>query len=204
MANTDLTICNAAVIPLGERPFSAFNETSAGRICENAYSLLRDSILGTDSWNFCKAKKELTRDSAAPPAHWNYSFQLPPDRLSRPFKLYPSGDVGAPVLDQFRLFGNRVYANETRVWCDYSQIKDEAEWPAYFVRFMILAVRAEVAYAITDQQNVADHWHQIAYGTPQEEGRGGAFNAALTTDAQSEPNGGIEETEYDLIAARYS
>jgi len=184
MAETEISICSRALVQLGASPISSFTEGDTGRICSSVYSGLRDGILSRFPWRFLMAKKSLSRDSVAPAGEWSYSYIIPGDALGLGHAVFrnSSDKISSKA---FEVFGRRIYSDEEEIILDYKSRMAESEWPAYFSDAMVKCVCAEIAFAVTDQQNVAESWHVKAYGTPSENGMGGALGLAMTTDAQS-------------------
>jgi hypothetical protein len=203
MATTDVLICSRALILLGAGTISSFTEeTDRALICKTAYPGLRDSILSKYAWRFLMTKRELTRDATAPLGEWAYSYVIPGGSISgAPHAVFYNA-AGKLGRSQFEIFGRRLYTDEARVFVDQVESKPEDEWPAYFQQLMVYAMAAEVAFAITDQQNTADNWSVRAYGSPADGGLGGAMGDAMTLDAQGSANVGIEADAF--IEARFS
>lgn len=201
MATSDISICARALVNLGASPITSFSDgTDAAQICNNVYPGLKERILSAHPWRFAMKKTELTRATATPVGEWEYKYLLPPDRLGNPRAVFFStdGEVGE---NEFEIFGRELYANATRVWVDYTANVDEAYFPAFFADLMIYALCADIGFAITDQQNVADYWYQRAYGLPSDEGVGGMMGNALANDAQGSGNVGINNTTF--VDARF-
>lgn len=184
MAETDISICSRALVTLGANPISSFNEGDTGRICSNVYPGLRDGILSRFPWRFIMTKKSLTRDAAAPAGEWSYSYIIPGDALGLGHAVFRNSSDKISTKD-FEIFGRRIYTDEETLILDYKARTSEGEWPAYFTDAMVQCICAEIAFAVTDQQNVAADWNVKAYGTPGENGMGGALGDALAADGQA-------------------
>lgn len=202
MAVTDISICSTALVGLGAGSISSLDEeTDRATICREVYPGLKAALLSKYSWRFLMTKKALTRDAVAPIGEWAYSYVIPPEAIAvAPHAVFWStaGKLGAHA---YELFGRRLYTDHETVWIDFVTDKPESEWPAYFQQLMIYALRAEIAFAVTDQTGVAAHWHEMAYGTPSEAGLGGAYGDAMTLDAQGDPNPGLRNDA--LVDARF-
>lgn len=192
MATIGVTICNRSLVLLGAGSISSLDdETDRALICRVSYPALRSAILSKHTWHFLNTKRELTRETSRPINEWAYSYVIPGGALAgAPNAVFfgPSGRLGER---SYEIFGRRLYTDAERVIVDQVEDKPESEWPAYFQHLMVYALCAEIAFAVTDQQSVADNWMVRAYGTPQEAGFGGAFGEAMTLDAQGSPQPGI-------------
>lgn len=199
---TDISICSQALLKLGAKEITSFSDgTDRSKICANVYPDLRKGLLGLHDWWFCMQKTELSRETAAPENEWTYSFLLPSGLgADGPTAVFNDNAVGADPIIEFEVFAGRVYANASRIWIDYKFEAAEATWPTWFVQLAIAAVCAEIAYAITDQANVAQTWHSRAYGTPQEAGLGGLVATSMTLNAQHQSVTSVASD--DLITVR--
>jgi hypothetical protein len=208
MPTTDTDICNLALLPLGASPLTDLDddESDAATICRASYPPLRDSILSGYSWRFGIRRRSLTRDATTPYAdgRWKYSFQLPPDRLSGgAFAAFRSNEEGARPFNDWEIIGDRLVSNEPEIWIEYPKQITEGDFPPYFINFIATALRALIAYGITDQQNAAEFWHGVAYGRDPDT-TGGLELAAQLADAQQHPARSFDDAEnYDLIAVRF-
>lgn len=192
MANTDISICSRALVTLGANPISSFlaSEGDTSVICANIYPGLKAGIMSRHQWRFLMKKAALTREAESPIGEWEYSYLMPGDALGLPNAIFSSSNQRV-AEGEFEVFGRRIYCNFSQVIMDYTADVIEASWPAFFVDLMVKCVCAEIAFAVTDQQNVADTWSMKAYGTPSEGGVGGALGDAMVLDGQSNGTSGI-------------
>lgn len=129
-------------------------------------------------------------DSEAPIGEWKYSYIIPPDAIGLPNAVFSSASARVSEGD-FEIFGQRVYCNYNQLFMDYTADVPESLWPAYFVNMMVSCLIAEIAFSITDQQNVADTWRMVAYGSPSDGGLGGDLGNAMNINAQGNATPGI-------------
>ena len=195
--NTDVSICARALVLLGEKPISSFDENrDAARVCSNIYEGLRDTILAQHPWRFLMAKKKLTKQAAAPAGEWSYAHLIPTDAMDRKVHALFDSTTSKTPMTEFEVFGNEVYSDREELWADYKVEKTEAEWPESVALLMVYAVAAEIAFTITDQQNTALYWTEKAYGSPSENGLGGQMGMALAMEAQTQGNIPIHSMEF--------
>tara|TARA_R110000744_G_scaffold326330_4_gene432093 strand:- start:8302 stop:8928 length:627 start_codon:yes stop_codon:yes gene_type:complete len=192
MAQTDISICSRALVTLGAEPISSFlaSEGDTAVICANIYPGLKAGIMSRYQWRFLMKKKELSRDATAPIGEWAYSYVIPGDALGLPNALFSSSQQDVSE-SQFEVFGRRIYCDFERLLMDYTSDVSEANWPAYFVDLMVKCLCSEIAFAVTDQQGIAQEWSMKAYGTPGEGGVGGALGDAMSLDGQGNGQTGI-------------
>lgn len=208
MPTTDTELCNQALILLGETPLTSLSDdlSDPAKICRNAYPTLRDGVLSSYPWRFGLKRAELSRDATTPYAagRWRYSFLLPPDRLSGgAFAAFRTGDFHSPPFAAWSIIGDRLVTDSDRIWIEYPVQIGEADFPPYFVAFLVDALCARIAFAITDQQNTADAWQKKAHGADPDATGGSELQAQLS-DAQQFPAQTFQgEDVFDLIAARF-
>jgi hypothetical protein len=203
---TDAGICSQALIMLGEQPIASLI-TSEGHeptlICAATYPQIRDFYLATYPWRFALKRAQLTRDAAEPTGGgWLYSFQLPPDRaMWGGRQAFQSSGENEPPIRDWTILGNRLLANVSDVWLEYTWNVTEAGFPVYFAHFLAHALAASIAFAVTDQQNTAVYYQRVALGNDPSEA-GGLLQQALIADAQAHPSTGFFHDD-DLVVARF-
>ena len=198
MPATDISICSRALVTLGARPISSFlaTEGDSAVLCASIYPGLKDGIMASFPWRGLMFKKELTREATAPIGEWDYSYLLPGDMLSMPHAVFRETAETVPEHD-FEIFNQKLYTRFERILVDYTASGvSESVWPAYFVDLMVTCVCAEIAFAVTDQQSVADNWTARAYGSPSQNKRGGAMAAAMAISSQGSGNIGFNNTAF--------
>ena len=86
-----LTVCSDALLLLGAKPISSFNEgTDAANVCDRIYPTLRDSTMQAYPWSFTFKKVQLARTINTPVNQYRYEYQLPSDRLGTIRRAYKS------------------------------------------------------------------------------------------------------------------
>lgn len=195
-------LCSKALNLLGAKSIVSLDEgTDRARTCNAAYSLLIETLLSMHTWSFATEPKKLTRSADAPARGWTYKFLLPSGRIDNgAIAAYNSDAVDAPPIQNFQIYGNFLYANDAEIWIDYTYKPDESYFPPYFKELIVDALCARIAYSITDQQNVVDHWQRIAFGLPSDGGRGGKFLLATQLDDRGKIAKSIQS--YEILEAR--
>lgn len=187
---------------LGAAPINSFDDPGdTAKFLKLAYPEIKAGIISDYQWECMKVRTELTRESGSA-SGFQYQFIMPGDLIGAPIAIYPSDQPWGRSTAGFEVRGRRVLANMPQVWAEYSALRPEAEWPAWFAELVTGAVAAEIAFMVTDQQNVKDHWDMKTYGTPSENRLGGLMGKAMTLDAQGSGNNpGLSDSAF--VDARF-
>lgn len=80
---TDLSICNNALVQLGNEPLLNLTDTTkkAVRLCVQFYDQTVEEVLRAYNWNCATVRDTLTVDETAPAWGYNYRYALPADCL---------------------------------------------------------------------------------------------------------------------------
>ena len=195
---TDISICSQALILLGADPISSFEEeTDAAKVCANRYPALKKRIISGHPWRCMMTSKELTRDAIAPIKEWRYSYIIPGELVgSGAWAMFNGVAIDDLPAKSYEIFGRRLQTNHTRAIIDFVTVKPESEWPAWFADLVMYAFMADIAFAVTDQQNTVDRWQGFTYGSPSEGGKGGYYGSCTTLDAQGQPNENVQNDQF--------
>ena len=199
--DTSLSICSDALLMLGARPISSFNEgTDESNICDRLYPNIKDSTLLAYPWTFSFKKIQLARTINTPVNEWKYEYVLPSDRIGPIRRVFNSTAIGAGTFVEWEIQGDKLLTNQETIVVDYQFSPLESAWPAYFVQLMKYMMAWHLSLPITDQIDKTQYWQQIAIGSASENGRGGYMRTATTIDGQGQPISVIED--YSLIDVR--
>jgi hypothetical protein len=186
-----IDLCNLALGLAGDDGISAFQDnTPMAAFCAQQYPAKRNDLLGKYRWEFANRVVPLARIDPS---------GLMADRMvaANAFEK-PSDIIGVinDYRDQAQKRGarpvyvieadNRLWADAGAVWAEYTALVDESRWPSWFVELFKYAFAADISRRL---QNVsqAREFSQTAFGTPQEQGQGGLFAAAIQADARGAP-----------------
>ena len=170
-----LSVCSDALIMLGAKPISSFNEgTDEANTCDRLYSDIRDQALLIYPWSFSFKKVKLAQLVTTPETEYTYEYAMPGDKIGSPRALFTSASPGEVPRQQYRVFGDKILTDYTAVW---------------------------IAMPITDQGDKASYWQGVAVGSPAENGRGGYMRTAMQIDGAGQPSNSIND--FSLIAVRY-
>lgn len=186
---TAISICSRALMNLGASPINSFEGgADAATFLKVAYPEIVENVTAAYAWECMKVKEELTREGNVTPPGYRYSFIMPGDMIGAPGGIATSDAPWSLTTSGFEVRSRRIVSNHPRLWVEYSTVRPESEWPAWFAELIVGAVCAELAFMITDQQNVKDHWEVKTWGTPSENRLGGLFGTAMALDAQGSGN----------------
>ncbi len=206
MTTTKFDICSQSLSLLRADTVSSFDDgTNEADICATHYDDFVQDILTRYQWSFCTIKRRLNRDEQTPVNEYSYAYVVPAACL-KIWNVFDSSNVGALPIDGYDIqtldTGRRILTNSESVYIEYTFYLDEGSWPAYFKHFAVHAFAALIAMPVTDQPDIADRWHQKAWGLPSENEQGGKFAVAKLIDAQQKPPEVIYNSP--LAQARFS
>lgn len=200
--DTGVSICSDALILLGAKPISSFNDgTDEANTCDRLYSDVRDTVLSAYPWSFAYKKVKLARLVTTPNSEWKYEYQMPGDRLGNPRALFETNSLYARPVKEWDIEGDKILTNYEQVYIDYPYQTPEYAMPQYFVQLLKYYMAWHLALPITEQESKSAYWQGVAVGAPSENGRGGFFRQASNIDGQGQPPQVIED--YALVAARF-
>lgn len=174
---TDVTICSAALLKLGDEPIANLNEpTRRAKLCANIYPLAKLEVLRSHPWNCAVKRVVLTQLAETPASDWAYQFALPGDFL----RLMQVGYVGDPLDYSFE--GGRVLANVATLPIVYVADVTEGKFDSLLVQVMTLRMEMELAYPITKSTSLRDSLKQEFYAPAI-----GVLARAKNIDGQENP-----------------
>lgn len=201
--DTKLSICSDALILLGASPLSSFSEgTDSAQICDRLYDDLKDSLIASYPWSWSFKKVQLARLTSTPVNEWKYQYALPGDRIAGVRAVYRSTQAGVlPIQYGWEIQGEALDSSEETIVIDYQFSPNESVLPTYFVQLLKYAMAADIAETVTDQLTKAEYFERKAFGSPDENRRGGYFRVATTIDGSTNSIDAIED--YTLTAVRF-
>jgi hypothetical protein len=202
VGDTDVSICSDALVMLGASVISSFAEgTPSALACSRLYPDLRDTLLSRYPWSWSLRKVQVSRLATAPINEWKYAYQLPGNMLTGVLAVFSSSsDAARPINYGWEIYGSQLYTNLETVYIDYQETVSESLMPPYFVRLVRMAMAAELALVITDQQSKMEYFRGITFGSPGENGRGGLFREAVNIDSRGQLTKTIDD--HSLVQVR--
>ena len=198
--DTDVSICNKALVFLGASKITSFSDASAAAdACNILYKEVKASTLAMYSWTFTLGKATLAQETTVPTSEWSYQYALPNDMLSGvPRAVRASTTAGSPLIKNWEIGqssngGTVLFSNETTITIDYQKDVNEGALPTYFITLLAYQLAWHLAETMTDQTTKVEIWRSIALSTPGEGMRGGYFRQAVSTDSAGQTPGVISD-----------
>jgi hypothetical protein len=200
--DTALSICSDALLMLGAKPISSFDEgTDEASVANRLYPDIKDQAILMYPWSFSYKKTSIARLISTPINEYRYEYQLPGDRLTSPRAIYDTSSTNIPPRKEYRIIGDKLLADYEQVYIDYQYSVPEYEMPSYFVQLLKYMMTWHLALPITDQTDKSQYWQSVATGAPGENGRGGYLRQAMNIDGAGNPTNAIND--FSLISVRY-
>lgn len=152
MAASDVSICSNALLLLGAKTISSFDENNdRARLASNLFESVRDSMLRSHPWNCAVKRVSLAPDLDVPAFDFDNQFTLPGDFM----RVLSVGEAGLEV--PFKIESGKLLSDENPALLRYIWRNDNpATWDDMLVRGMELAMAATMAYGITQSAALRD------------------------------------------------
>ena len=168
-----IEICSNALLFLGHRPISSFEEPGSGALlAKNLWEPTYRNFLSINPWSFAKKYSGLNRlpeSENYPTPNWKYQFQLPSD--------YIRVHTTVPVSN-YELFEDKLYSNNADLGIEYFYMVREELLPPYAIRALEYNMASVLAIPLTVDAGKAELYAQLYDKQLQ---------IAMSTDAQSQP-----------------
>lgn len=188
MALTAIDICSRALLKVGARTISSFDEGNLeAEVAANLYPIVRDALLSAHPWNFAITFEDLPRLAEAPKADFDGAFALPNDCL----RVLSAGPLGASRGLVYRVIGRALYANASAVTVSYVGKPSEEIFPAFFDMVLIAQLAAEFCIPLTENTS---RWESLRQFAEAE------FRRAKLIDSQEETPPRIDD--FTLLQGR--
>lgn len=199
----DLDIVNAACAAIGEDPLGSMDdEIEAGQAASLLYTATLEFCLGIHNFSFSKEVRQLSRDDTATAnAGYTLVYTLPAERIGDP--LYLTDDATDPSrrFSKYALVGNRAHSDAEELWAMIRYRASPHRWTGPFKMLMIKAMASELAIPIAHDRQLADQLKVLAFGSPQDNWRGGLMRAAISAEAFTQPPRSQNRDDNPLTAA---
>lgn len=152
MAASDISICSNALLLLGAKTISSFDENNdRARLASNLYPMIRNYLLRSHPWNCAIKRVALAPDATAPEFDWDNQFTLPGDFM----RVLAVGEADAEV--EFKIESGKLLCDENPCYLRYVwRNEDPATWDDMLVWGMTQAMKAAFAYPITQSTSLED------------------------------------------------
>lgn len=187
MAQTDVKICNAALVMVGsDGVINSFSDnTVEASLASNVYEDTRDTLLQYHPWRFSLKQVDLGGNLVTDPLFkWKKQYQLPADLL-RIIQLENEED--------YEIYGNKLYTNTDTCRIIYQYKVLESQMPSYFVRALHFHLARIFAISLQEDVNKMQLFEQAA---DKETKR------ARSIDSQQQPNSQIASRNYSFLNVR--
>lgn len=183
-----VTLINRALSRIGCLPIQSDAAPGpAGTGLLHTYDAVLEDLTGKYPWHFTKGFAALSRLTETPPNGWSSAFLLPADRLALPRGYYESATDSRPTT-RVQVAGGKVFSASSVLFAEYQKLPTPADMPAPFRELLTLALAAEYALEIREDQNLRTRLRREVYGDEFGQGDGGQFAVCATLDAQANPS----------------
>lgn len=150
LAISDISICNSALIKLGQEPITSLvQDNKSARLCANRYPLLRNMVLESHPWRFAIKTVQIAALNQSPLQRWQFVSALPADCI-----YVIRGD---DWQERFEVMEGQLYCNHSPIIIKYVfENTDPSTYTYTFAECVAWRLAAELAYAITNSNTVAD------------------------------------------------
>lgn len=188
---TDIALCNAALDLIGESGINTLTEpkTDIEASCATQFTLVIANLLSLREWSFSTRLRQLAASAdidAENRRGYAYAHALPSNLLAGPFAICGSNNDRDTITD-YALDGNYVLSDSPVVYARYCAQTDLSSWPLYFINLCVVALASRLAKPVADNTELATELRIQAFGSANEEGRGGLFATAASLDAKAKP-----------------
>jgi len=156
MALTDVTIASRAMVLAGIGQISDFdNEDTPSVVANELYETIITAALTTTRWRFATGQQQLQRNTAAPEARWDASYQMP----TNPQILLLHAVTVLDYTIKYDRYEDKIYCDAVEddvVIADYTYRPNVTEWPPYFTKAVIFELASIFAAAIATKVTLAD------------------------------------------------
>lgn len=154
---SEVDICNIALNNLGASNIAALTEDSkSGRLCNQRYSFVRDTVFRAHPWNCLIKRTELAQDSDTPAFGFSYQYTLPADpyclRVLTMWTASTNSDEAAydDGGTMFKIEGRKLLTNiDTAKIIYIARVTDPNEYDSLLVEAIASRLSAELCYAVT-------------------------------------------------------
>ncbi len=147
MAHSEVSICNAGLIELGEDTITALtDDLKSARLCNQRYEALRDAVLRDAKWNFALERAQLAKLTSTPSFGFSSEFQLPTDCL----RVLKTNDY----LDTYKIEGRKILSDASSVKIQYiKRVTDPAQFDSMFAEALSARIAVALAIPLTDSDS---------------------------------------------------
>lgn len=188
MALSAIGLCGRALVKIGARPITGFDDGSAeAEVAAALFAPLRDALLSAQAWSFATGQATLPRLAAAPAADFAFAHQLPADFL----RALSAGPGGRGRGIAYRIARQELHSDAETVVLTYIFRPAEEAFPPFFDLAPIARLAAEFCIPLTENTARAEALYRLAEAE---------LRRARLIDAQQDSQPGFDH--FALIEAR--
>lgn len=154
MASSEVEIVNSALIKIGERTITSFDDVNrkAARVSARQYPIRRDAMIRRYRWNFAMTRASLAPESPGPAFGFQNRFMLPADCIrliglfddSEPLQNYTSS------TKPHKVEGGFVHADGTELLVFYLKKEtDVGQFDPLFAEVLAVDLAMDLAYNLS-------------------------------------------------------
>ena len=188
MNDTAIALCSKALIKLGAKSITSFEEeTAEAEVANQLYESTLQNLLASYPWRFALTQKNLARLTESPISDYQYAFQLPNDCVR---VLSAGQNIKSSGLN-YKIVGQKLYTNAPAVVLNYIRRPEENSFPAFFTDALIGKLAAEFCLPLTESTTRTDYIKKLSDIS---------ISAARLVDAQQNINSSFQD--FSLIEVR--
>ena len=188
MTLTDVEICSIALVKIGANAISSFDdETVEADVGRHLYEVTLRALIAAHPWHFSLFETALQQVDEPSQAGYSHVFALPTDVL----RVISAGASSRSRGLDFRVAGDRLYANSTEVVLNHQRRPATEIFPAFFVQVLVAKLAAELCLPLTEGTSRAEALQRLAAAE---------LKIARLIDSQQDTPRAVED--FTLIAAR--
>ena len=187
---TKVQIYNLALRAIGGPRLTAYDEDNeAARVINDVYDLILEEVESAHPWNFTITRVELVATGDTPEFDYDYEYGLPVGCL----RVLNMEDYA-----KYKREGEYLITDESPAKIRYiAKIIDTTKFSAYFVTCFAVRLAAEIAYSITNNQNIAvekykEYIEKLKFAKALD-GQEGTFERVESISWIDERGGGTED-----------
>ena len=154
MSDTAITLCSKALIKIGAKGITSFEENTAeAEVANQLYEPCLQNLLASYPWRFALTQKTLARLTDKPISDYQYAFQLPNDCVR---VLSAGQNIRSSGLN-YKIVGQKLYTNAEAVILNYIRRPEENTFPAFFIDALVGKLAAEFCLPLTESTTRTDY-----------------------------------------------
>jgi len=184
-ANED--VVNDALALIGDEGIGSFTDDERGFDAERIFRNELNFALGVHLFSWSRRLFALSRiDGNAPTGH-AYLYALPPERIGPPLSVTDDATDPDRTFSAYELLEDVVASDAVALWARCKISPGVASWSSTFRQTLVVALAGRYAFARSSDKDAQDRLLRQAYGTPEEQWRGGLMRAAINEDGRATP-----------------